>query len=69
VRKGEANTPVPLVSPELPPAVSYRRRLSPSPIPLTDQRDPLVSRARGREAVRGPRAGVGRAAWLGRAVA
>jgi hypothetical protein len=51
---------MPLVSPELPSVVSYHRRLSPSPVPLADQRDPLVSRAREREAERGPRAWAGR---------
>jgi hypothetical protein len=51
--------PVPLVSPELPPAASYRHCLSPSPVPLADPRDSLVSRARGREAEHGPRAWAG----------
>jgi hypothetical protein len=57
--------PVPLVSPELPPAASFTVGRSSPCLCLADQRDPLVSRAHGRETERGPRVNVGRAARIG----
>jgi hypothetical protein len=69
VCKGEANTPVPLASPKLPPAVSYPRRLSSLPLFLSLTSGTRLSAARAREAERGLRARVGRVALLGHAVA
>jgi hypothetical protein len=48
--------PVPLVSPELPPAASFTVSRSSPCLCLAEQRDPLGSRARGRATEHGPRA-------------
>jgi hypothetical protein len=69
VRTGEVNTLVPVASLELPPAASYRRHPFFPPLSPSDPWGHSVRRARGLETDRGPRAGAGRAALLGRAVA